>query len=485
MFKLRTLTLLFVALLSVLTMSFASSANAAPASQEHTKPLVIINAPFSNSEYASGATVQVESTSSDSAGILKVELLVDDTVVATDSTPNNVPQAEYKLIQRWQAVAGTHTLTVRATNAEQVTGEAAITVNVAGASTPAGLTPVPTPATPPAAECILSSKFIKDVTVPDGTRIAPGSVFVKMWDIQNDGTCAWDSTFSVVFVGGVRMGTPTPSPIPVTAPGAIARITLNFVAPTSPGSYTSVWSISAPNANSFGQSFWVKIVVPGAPTPIPPPPTPPPPRPTRVPPPPTGCQGVPSVAVGPYGPLQFGADSYQLNEGQKTRIYWGPVNNADYAVLSNSVAGDSPIATPGQESVRPQQTTQYTLRAWCKGRGYVMASFSIRVNSKPPPQPDGSLSIYEANPRGGTAYNVGVNYTWNGVGAPAAIEITGYNNKNEPVTDKVTTAIRNPGGSIKRSIVARLGVGKMTHVDACMLINRDQQTFKCARHNMK
>ena len=32
-------------------------------------------------------------------------------------------------------------------------------------------------------------------TIPDGTLMAPGQVFVKKWEVQNTGTCTWTATY--------------------------------------------------------------------------------------------------------------------------------------------------------------------------------------------------------------------------------------------------------------------------------------------------
>jgi len=39
--------------------------------------------------------------------------------------------------------------------------------------------------------------FVADITIPDGTEMAPGSVFTKTWSLKNDGTCTWNSDYRI------------------------------------------------------------------------------------------------------------------------------------------------------------------------------------------------------------------------------------------------------------------------------------------------
>ena len=43
------------------------------------------------------------------------------------------------------------------------------------------------------------SVYVSDVTYTDGTEIAPGETFVKTWELQNTGSCAWDDDYLLTF----------------------------------------------------------------------------------------------------------------------------------------------------------------------------------------------------------------------------------------------------------------------------------------------
>jgi hypothetical protein len=333
-----------------------------------SKPNVVLVAPASNATFESGAEVRVQSTSADAQGIVLVELIVDGQTVQNSPTPNGQPQAQFSVIQTWTATTpGQHTITVKATNARLGTGEASITVNVTEKVAPATATLVvqPTPVIPtatplaatatPAAPttCTLASTFLSDVTIPDGTVVAPGGAFVKTWAIQNSGTCAWGGGYNVLFVDGEAFGASSPQPIPAAKPGDIINISINMTAPVTPGTHTSVWQLQASNGVPFGVRFDVVINVPGAPTPIPPTPVPP----TPVPPPPAGCSGTPIFS-------SFIASPQTISPGQVSTLTWGPVSNASVVYLTMP-SGTQGVGTPGSIQVQPSQTTTYTLTAYC------------------------------------------------------------------------------------------------------------------------
>lgn len=166
-----------------------------------SKPTVTITAPPSGSTFREGDDVAVQSVSTDSAGIVRVELLVDGTTVRTDPSPIVQGQPSLPLVQNWKATQGTHTLMVRAYNtAGAVSEPVAVSVSVAPAATPTATRPAATLPTPPtiispsapsptatgAATCTNNAAFVADVTVPDGTVLAAGQTFNKIGSLGID-----------------------------------------------------------------------------------------------------------------------------------------------------------------------------------------------------------------------------------------------------------------------------------------------------------
>ncbi|HQV95607.1 MAG TPA: NBR1-Ig-like domain-containing protein, partial [Anaerolineales bacterium] len=78
--------------------------------------------------------------------------------------------------------------------------------------TPLTSTPTKTPA--PVTQTVQPSscdkvQFVSDITVPDGTTFAPGQTFTKTWRLKNVGSCAWATSYQMVFFSGEQMGAPT------------------------------------------------------------------------------------------------------------------------------------------------------------------------------------------------------------------------------------------------------------------------------------
>jgi hypothetical protein len=112
-------------------------------------------------------------------------------------------------------------------------------------------------------DCTLNAKFVKDVTIPDGTELGPGAAFVKVWRMRNTGTCTWEAGTKLVFSSGDQMG--GPADVPVTtpvAPGSEVDISANLNAPSTPGVYQGKWQLRDQKGTFFGSAIWVKIVVP-------------------------------------------------------------------------------------------------------------------------------------------------------------------------------------------------------------------------------
>ncbi len=109
-----------------------------------------------------------------------------------------------------------------------------------------------------------NSLWISDITVPDGTPMAPGQAFTKTWKVQNVGTCTWTPTFKLAFGGiGVPMSGQT-TPIGKTVkPGEQVEISVNLVAPNTSGDVQSYWKLQDDTGVFFGTYLTVVIKVAG------------------------------------------------------------------------------------------------------------------------------------------------------------------------------------------------------------------------------
>ncbi len=111
-------------------------------------------------------------------------------------------------------------------------------------------------------------KFVKDVTYPDDTEVAPGAAFVKTWRLQNVGSCAWNSNYTIVPTGGDLLG--APASVLITnnsvAPGETVDISVTLTAPNTAGTYRGDWKVRNGAGAQFGlgdgtKPFWVQIKV--------------------------------------------------------------------------------------------------------------------------------------------------------------------------------------------------------------------------------
>ena len=125
-------------------------------------------------------------------------------------------------------------------------------------STPEGILPRPE-------DCTDEAVLLEDVTIPDGTVVAPGETFTKTWRLKNVGSCPWDASYSLVFLAGERMSAPDSVPLTVTLPGESADVSVQLAAPSKNGKYMGIFGLR----NSLGQEIaigtsnnvWVDIVV--------------------------------------------------------------------------------------------------------------------------------------------------------------------------------------------------------------------------------
>jgi uncharacterized protein YkwD len=112
--------------------------------------------------------------------------------------------------------------------------------------------PPGTPATPQTprptneANCTNSAAFVTDVTIPDNTPIVAGTPFTKTWRVSNTGTCIWASDYTLTYYSDERMSAPASVPLPLTYPGQNADISVDLVAPNSPGTRRANFVIKNP-----------------------------------------------------------------------------------------------------------------------------------------------------------------------------------------------------------------------------------------------
>ena len=118
----------------------------------------------------------------------------------------------------------------------------------------------PLPATP-TAPCENNMVFLQDLTIPDGTTLAPGQEFEKVWQVRNEGSCPWTAGYYLRFTEGDPLGSLGRIPLPASRSGDVIEIYANFVAPDEPGNYRSSWKTRDFGDNEFGVLIYLEINV--------------------------------------------------------------------------------------------------------------------------------------------------------------------------------------------------------------------------------
>jgi hypothetical protein len=104
-------------------------------------------------------------------------------------------------------------------------------------------------------------------TIPDGTIMKPGEQFTKIWHVQNNSNCTWDTSYKIVFWDGETLGGAYVYNFPQSAiPGQTMDVPLIFTAPSTNGTYKSSWMFQTPDGINFGvgqysQPVYTEIVV--------------------------------------------------------------------------------------------------------------------------------------------------------------------------------------------------------------------------------
>jgi hypothetical protein len=128
--------------------------------------------------------------------------------------------------------------------------------------------PSPTEEIPTVEACTDQARFLADVTIPDGTELAPGTPFTKTWKLLNDGTCTWNLNYKLIFDSGDQMSGPDSQQLINldVPPGASIDVTVDLVAPSTTGTYRGDWALRNAAGVRFGigaggGSFYLEIKV--------------------------------------------------------------------------------------------------------------------------------------------------------------------------------------------------------------------------------
>jgi hypothetical protein len=336
------------------------------------KPSLFLIMPKDGDEVGLGSEVEIQTLSTDTRGVVRVELHTDGFLYRADITPNNDGMPNLRVTQTWPAKElGVHVIIVKAINRDgiasdevkfnlKVVPQTALRVTVTPvpqtqvSNTPAAQTPAtvstpnttvaPTASPTSSGPCEPNAVFVSDVTVPDGTPVKPSEIITKIWRVRNTGNCVWDATYQIVFNDGSQMDANAEQALPPTPSGTTADIAVKLTAPKAAAIYIGKWRLRAPNGTLFGQALLVavRVVDPNAPTPTPV-------RPTVAP------SATPTIK-GPAS-LSFTVDRAKIPYGECVTLKWDVDNVIAVKLDGKGVTGHD------TRSVCPTETTEYKLQA--------------------------------------------------------------------------------------------------------------------------
>jgi hypothetical protein len=104
-----------------------------------------------------------------------------------------------------------------------------------------------------AADC---AQFVADVTLPDGTQVAPGQRFEKVWRLTNCGDTTWDGYRAVKSDGTFG---PEELAIPAAKPGETVDVAAEMDAPATPGEHWASYRLRGPSSSFGGMGIIIDV----------------------------------------------------------------------------------------------------------------------------------------------------------------------------------------------------------------------------------
>lgn len=117
------------------------------------------------------------------------------------------------------------------------------------------------PPAAPAPQCDDNLYYLQDLTIPDGSQVAPGSTLDKQWLVENNGTCNWDHAYRLRLIAGPDLSAPVEQALYPARSGTQAIIRILFTAPAEAGTYRSAWQAYDPQGIPFGDPIFIEIAV--------------------------------------------------------------------------------------------------------------------------------------------------------------------------------------------------------------------------------
>jgi hypothetical protein len=105
------------------------------------------------------------------------------------------------------------------------------------------------------------SWWVADVTIPDNTPVYAGEPFRKTWRIRNAGTTTWQSGYTLAFFSDQQMNGAASVPLPIARPGEDVEVSVDLIAPETPGISRSTWKPRSASGKFFEHPLYTEIDV--------------------------------------------------------------------------------------------------------------------------------------------------------------------------------------------------------------------------------
>jgi hypothetical protein len=109
-------------------------------------------------------------------------------------------------------------------------------------------------------------QFVADLSLPDGSVVAAGSVVTKSWSVKNVGTAQWPEGVHLMCVGGQLVpATEEKKPfasVPLAMPGMTVEVSARVAVPKEAGRYTGYYRLATADGKRFGHRVWLDVLVP-------------------------------------------------------------------------------------------------------------------------------------------------------------------------------------------------------------------------------
>jgi LAS superfamily LD-carboxypeptidase LdcB len=104
-----------------------------------------------------------------------------------------------------------------------------------------------------------NARMERQLTVPDGVTLLPGTEVTRTWQLANTGSTNWWN-YPVVQTAGPELDVDPAAAICVLA-GSSGEVGLTFRAPSTLGEYVTEWSVARPDGEPFGPGLSLRFTV--------------------------------------------------------------------------------------------------------------------------------------------------------------------------------------------------------------------------------